>query len=58
MTAKKKIASSFAVSSSSVLSDLISSDITEKPAVSKLSLAVIVLNPEQPRRYFDQSAGA
>ena len=29
---------------------------TEKPAVSKLSLAVIVLNPEQPRRYFDQSA--
>ena len=56
MTAKKKISSSFAVSSSSVLSDLISSDITEKPAVSKLSLAVIVLNPEQPRRYFDQSA--
>ena len=56
MTAKKKIASSFAVSSSSVLSDLISSDMTEKPAVSKLSLAVIVLNPEQPRRYFDQSA--
>ena len=56
MTAKKKISSSFAVSSSSVLSNLISSDMTEKPAVSKLSLAVIVLNPEQPRRYFDQSA--
>ena len=56
MTVKKKVKSSFAVSSSSVLGDLISSDMTEKPAVHQLPLADIVLNPEQPRRYFDKEA--
>ena len=56
MTAKKKVESSFAVSSSSVLDNLISSQTTEKPVEQKLFLAAIVLKPTQPRRYFDQEA--
>ncbi len=56
MTAKKKVESSFAVSGSSVLDNLISSEITEKSAEQKLSLAAITLTSVQPRRYFDQEA--
>ncbi len=56
MTAKKKVESSFAVSGSSVLDNLISSEITEKSVEQKLSLAAITLNSVQPRRYFDQEA--
>ena len=56
MTAKKKVTSSFAVSTSSVLGDLISSELTDNQEVHQLSLAVIVLKPTQPRRYFDQEA--
>ncbi len=56
MTAKKKVQSSFAVSGSSVLDNLISSQMTEKSVEQKLPLAAITLNSVQPRRYFDQSA--
>ena len=56
MIAKKKVQSSFAVSGSSVLDNLISSEMTEKSVEQKLSLAAITLNSVQPRRYFDQEA--
>ncbi len=56
MTTKKKVKSSFEVSSRSVLGDLISGDKSATSTVEELSLTTIVLNPEQPRRYFDSDA--